>query len=388
MADTATKSPLMTRELAVFLVFVALAYLSLNLLFAALPLYVDRHGGDSGAAGLVNGVMLLCTVLAEPFVPRALAAVGYRILMAIGAALMGIPAIALVGTHALAPVLAVSAARGVGLGIVVVAATSLAAELGGPGRRGEAIGLYGLAALLPAMVGLPGGVWLAEHAGFGTLFLVTTAAATIASAAAFTLSAHRSAPAAGGHVLAVLRVRRVALQALIFTASTIGAGVLITFVPIITTGTAHPVAAAALLVDTATTALARLVAGRRSDRRGVGRMIQLSLLLVAGGAALVAFTGSPAAVLAGMAIFGVGFGALQNLTLISMFASVSQSQFGQVSAVWNMAFDAGMGLGATAFGYLAIATGYRIALLVIAGLLALALIPEALAERDEPSTPV
>jgi hypothetical protein len=46
-----------------------------------------------------------------------------------------------------------------------------------------------------------------------------------------------------------------------------------------------------------------------------------------------------------MALFGTGFGVAQNVTLALMFERVSSSGYGAVSTLWNLAYDAGIGLG-------------------------------------------
>ena len=74
-----------------------------------------------------------------------------------------------------------------------------------------------------------------------------------------------------------------------------------------------------------------------------------------------------------------------------MFERVSPTGYDMVSAVWNLAYDAGMGLGAAGFGVLAVQTGYSGAFLVVAIVLGIALIPAWrdpawLAPQAEPTT--
>ena len=63
--------------------------------------------------------------------------------------------------------------------------------------------------------------------------------------------------------------------------------------------------------------------------------------------------------LAALALFGFGFGATQNASMTLMLNRVAPSAYGTVSAIWNLAFDAGIGVGAFAFGVVAARTGYR-----------------------------
>ena len=63
--------------------------------------------------------------------------------------------------------------------------------------------------------------------------------------------------------------------------------------------------------------------------------------------------------MAGADLLGLGFGAAQNASLSLMFERVPVSGYNMVSAMYNLAYDAGMGLGAATFGVLAVRTGYR-----------------------------
>jgi predicted MFS family arabinose efflux permease len=71
-------------------------------------------------------------------------------------------------------------------------------------------------------------------------------------------------------------------------------------------------------------------------------------------------------VLAGAVLFGAGFGVAQNASLTLMYSRVAEPGYSMVSAVWNLAYDAGMGLGAAGFGLLAASTGYPAAFVATA----------------------
>jgi predicted MFS family arabinose efflux permease len=67
---------------------------------------------------------------------------------------------------------------------------------------------------------------------------------------------------------------------------------------------------------------------------------------------------SPLAVLTGALLFGAGFGAVQNASIAAMYNTVNITAFGAVTALWSVAYDAGLGLGAAGFGLLSSHTGY------------------------------
>jgi ribosomal protein S18 acetylase RimI-like enzyme len=74
-------------------------------------------------------------------------------------------------------------------------------------------------------------------------------------------------------------------------------------------------------------------------------------------------------------VFGIGFGVTQNATITLMYSRVPASGYGTVSALWNFAYDAGMGVGAVGFGAVAGLTGYPWAFALTAALMLTALAP-------------
>jgi predicted MFS family arabinose efflux permease len=106
-------------------------------------------------------------------------------------------------------------------------------------------------------------------------------------------------------------------------------------------------------------------------------------VLVAGvGMLCLVLTASSAAVVIGMVLFGAGFGVSQNASLALMFERVRPSGYSTVSALWNLAYDAGLGAGATGFGVLAAGTGYPMAFGLTAAVMLAALVP-AWRDRDQ-----
>jgi MFS family permease len=120
-----------------------------------------------------------------------------------------------------------------------------------------------------------------------------------------------------------------------------------------------------------------VAAGWFGDRHGSARLLVPSLLMAALGTAALARPDAPALLITGAALFGTGYGLGQNATLAVMFERAPRSAYDRVSALWNLAFDAGMGIGAVAFGFAVgdwgHATGFAVTSLVVLSALAPAL---------------
>ncbi|GAB2552080.1 MFS transporter [Kribbella endophytica] len=349
--------------------------LSMYLLTSVVPLYLAASGSGGIGAGLSTGAMMFAAVAVELVVPATLRRLGYRTTLAIGLVLLGAPSLLLILTSSLPLVLAVCVIRGAGLAIMVVGAVALVAELTPPGRRGEALGVYGVVVGLPAALGLPLGVYLTGVVGFETLF-VLAAVCSLMGLAVLPGGPDRATDDDEQHhvkVLGGLRGSGLLMPAGVFAAVTLAAGISVTFLPLASQN--HTLVAAALLVQAVAAPGARWLAGWFGDRIGPRRLLAPALVLAAVGAGALAFVGTPAAVLGGAACFGLGFGAAQNLTLAIMYDRSPRSRYGQVSALWNLAYDGGWGAGAILFGFVVAGIGYPTAFALTAAIVALAIVP-------------
>ncbi|MCI0690006.1 MAG: hypothetical protein L0Y54_22645, partial [Sporichthyaceae bacterium] len=146
--------------------------------------------------------------------------------------------------------------------------------------------------------------------------------------------------------------------ALVFAATTVAAGAVCTFLPAALPQGSAGLAVFALLGHSVAATAARWWAGRYGDRNGPAGLIRPAVVIAAAGMFALVLVGSPVAVMAGMVLFGAGFGMIQNASLADMFDRVDESGYGAASAVWSVAYDGGLGVGAVGFGVLATQIGY------------------------------
>ena len=368
------------------------------------PLWASRGGAGEFGAGSTTAAFMLTTVVTQLGMPWLLdRAGGYRWAFPVGSLVMGLPMPLFALTTALGPLVAISAVRGVGFGMVTVAGTALAARLVAKDQVGRATGFYGLAVGLPQIVILPGGVALALNIGFDTAFWLTgicgVLAAVLSSGIWFAdggrnRSALRGAdPVGRGPTDAQEALRGVGLMIalggplIIMLVVSSAASAVVTFLAI-------PLEQAAWLVSALLAAYAlTLVAGRWTAGVMYDRYRRTVLLLpgvvgtVTGMGLLTAglwINGGEAPgigvallVLGGTALFGLGFGAVQNETVTVMLGRAGPTGYGRASAVWNIGYDAGTGAGAIGLGLVIQLMGYGPAFAVVAVSLA-AVLPLAL----------
>jgi predicted MFS family arabinose efflux permease len=364
---------LVTRPLLVRFVSIVGASASFYLLLSTVPEYARAAGASAGTAGLTTTALTLSSVAAYLVAPRLIARYGYRPVLAVGLAALGAPALVLAAPSgigaSLAVIMTVCAVRGVGFAVTCVAGYALTVSLIPPQRRGEGLGLVGLVSGVPSVTCLPLGVWLVAHVGYRPVFVAggLAALAGLASVPWLPRPGRAAGPSTG--ILAALRTPALNRPALTFSAAAMAVGIIVTFLPLAMAKTSADVAALALLVQPATAIAGRWLAGRYGDRRGPAVLLAPGVLVAAAGLAALSLTAVPALVIAGAAVFGAGFGVTQNASLTIMYDRVPESGYSAVGAVWNLAYDGGMGVGAAGFGVLAAWTGYPAAFALTAAVL-------------------
>jgi len=363
----------------------ALGFTGYWLTLAALPVYAVRGGTSEVVAGSVTAAFLVVTIAVQAVVPALTARFGATKVLVAGLLVLGLPAPLYAVDDGLPWLLWISALRGVGFAILTVLGSVLAGRIVPPERRGEAVGLYGLSVAVPNLVAVPAGVALVLHGGAGVMAWL---AALPVLAVPFVPGLVRGArpdddevPAEGAARRAALRA--VAPSAVLFVVTLAGGG-LITYLPIERASGA--LASTALLVVGATGAAVRWPSGVLADRLGTRLLLPgallccvLGMLGVAGG-----LRAGDVLVLAGAAVFGVGFGAVQNLTLVAAFGRAGAGGATAAGAVWNAMFDAGTATGALGLGVVAAALGLPVTYVLVSGALLLVL-PAAVASTRRPA---
>ena len=272
---------LRTPGLPLVLAMTFLSFSGYAALLPVAPLWAVHGGAGSVGAGLVNGVLMLFTVLTQLVIPNALRRFGWSPVLVAGTLLLGLPSVAFALSDALLPVLALSAIRGLGFGVVTVTGSALVAELVPPARRGEAIGLYGLAIAAPQVLFVSAGPWLVENLGFGLIFALGMLPAIGVAPALIMGRRAGPVPATQGRAAYLRLLQPMAL----LLAVTLAGGALITFMAPMSDSAA--LSTLALLCMMLATAVTRWQAGRWSDAFGPHRFLgPLVLVSVVGMAAL------------------------------------------------------------------------------------------------------
>lgn len=358
------------------MVAVAAAFGSWSLLLPVVPLAVLSAGGSSALAGATTGIFMAATVVTQIFTPAALRKIGYTPVMTFAAFMLGVPAIGYIFSMEPAPVLLVSALRGIGFGALTVAESALIAELVPARFLGKASGMLGVFIGLSQMLFLPTGLALGAKFGYDLVYLIGAGIALIAALMCLRIprikAAAKAAPqplegAAAEPQAEVPTWKLVLIPALAVTSLSMTFGAVSSFLPaaVIELDPALGAALAGIILSlTGGSAMVfRYLSGVISDRRGIPgtTMIpaQISGFI---GVVLIAATiyqgWSVWLLVLGAIMFGGGFGMVQNEALLSMFFRLPRSRVSEASAMWNISYDAGTGLGSFILGIVVAALAY------------------------------
>ncbi|MGB3371056.1 MAG: MFS transporter [Rhodococcus sp. (in: high G+C Gram-positive bacteria)] len=356
-----SNSLLSIRGLPAAMAMGAAAFGGWGLLLPVVPLAVSLGGGSDALAGASTAVFMAATVLTQLFVPTLLVRFGHRLVLAAGCVFLGLPAVLFAVSVGAAPALTVSAVRGIGFGLLTVASAALVAELAPPDQLGRATGAQGIAVALAQMVTLPAGLVLFALSP-ASVFLIGAVVPLIGLIAiAFLPATHPVAPPARKAAETRSAAKQFVVPCLAIAAASASFGGLSSLLPIAEPGRESMIGVA-LAVVSGSMLVGRYVAGAVADRIGIGRALTPALVLVSAGVALFAFAvadSRPAVVfVVAAAVFGIGYGATQNDSLVMTFRVAGPERFSQASAAWNIGFDAGTGAGAMALGVIVGTVGY------------------------------
>ena len=351
------------------------AMTSFYLLLSVVPQYAISLGGGGLAAGLTTGALMFATVAAEIATPRFVATYGRRRALTASLVLLGLPTFALSASTTTVAVLAVCVVRGIGFAVIAVMGGSLVAALAPRERRGEALGLYGVVVGVPSVFALPLGVWLVGRVGYSAVFALAAITALAALAAVPGIPEGQLDEPSASSIFHGMRSRGLLRPSIVMAAAALAAGVVVTFVPLSLGERSAGLGAVALLVHSVSATAARWWAGRHGDRNVTTNLMIPGMVASAVGFLCLVFSGSAVAALLGTLVLGTGFGLAQSATQSQMFNAVDASGYDAVSAVWNIAYDGGLGVGGAGFGAVASQTGYAPAFALTGALMLVALLP-------------
>jgi MFS family permease len=256
---------------------------------------------------------------------------------------------------------------GVGDALLFTAAATWIVDLAPPGRRGQAIGLFGLAIWGGLAAGPIFGELLLRLGSYEAVWAFSAVMPLLGALVARGVPEVRPAPGAPDAARGPLVPRPVIPPGVALALANVGYGTMAGFVVLHLDDAGVGGGATAFTAFAAAVVLARLLAGRLPDVLGPRTTAIAAGAAETAGLGLLALAPSFPVALAGAIVMGCGFSLLfPSLALIAV-SRVGGERRGAALGAFTAFFDAGVGLGAPLAGAVAALAGYPAAFWLAAG---------------------
>ena len=390
---SAAQSPVVLRILPFALIIVC-GYLPVGIPLAALPLEVHgRLGFGALMVGIVIGVQSLVTLFTRPIAGMLCDRAGAKVAVLIGAGISivasatyfvsTIPALGPSG--ALSLLLAARVISGLAESLIMTGSLSWAIGTVGPQHTGKVMVWVGIGMYAAIAAGAPLGITLMKYQSAFGGFAAASVAMIVFSLLTVPAAAY-VAPVApqGGERLAFLKVvGRIFPSGMGLALATLGFGAIGAFAALDFQNRGWPGAGFVLASFGVAYIATRLAFGDWPDRFGGARVAAWSLLVEAGGLAMLWLAPMPALAFAGAILTGIGNALVFPSFGVEAVKRVPPASRGAALGAYVAFFDVGFGLGGPLNGFFAGALGYPSVFAVSALGAAIAIIATRRARRRD-----
>jgi MFS family permease len=328
--------------------------------FNLLPLYLQTLGARAGEIGTIMDMYSVAAILGQTVTGRLLDRGWRKSCLLLAASLLTGAAAGFTATTQLGwPLYLLRFLQGLGFALYMTSSLTLIADLAPPARRAEAVGVYGAGGLVAVAVGPALGEALLQARGFPAFFLATVlmAVSTLALAAMVSVPAAKPAP----------RSQRLGWTGwapflpVLLPGFQYGLANTIAFVflPPFARYVGLPRVGPFYIAYTGAAILVRFVAGGVADRIGRQQVILPALGAMAAGILLCSTLQASWLLVAIGVLNGVGQGFVMPAANALAFERAPTGRRGQAMALYTSANLVGATLGASGFGWLVQAFGYR-----------------------------
>jgi MFS family permease len=358
-----------------------LGFLAVGGVLPVLPRYVHGPiGAGDLAVGIVVGAFAFTAVIARPVGGRLADARGRRTVVVAGLLTCAAAGLLYMLPFGVPGLVFARLVLGVGDGWVFTAGATWIVDLAPENRRGQAIGMFGLAIWGGLSLGPILGQLILDQAGYDWVFAFAAITPLLGALVARGVADSPVVPAPRAHGEALVP-RAVVAPGFALALANVGYGTVSGFVVLHLAhrGVGH--GATVFTAFAASVVVTRLIAGRVPDTLGPLRAAAASGCAEALGLAMLAAAHSLPVALAGGIVMGWGFSLLfPSLALVAM-QTIPEQRRGAALGIFTAFFDLGFGLGAPMAGAVAALAGYPAAFWMSSAAAAAGVLTVALAVR-------
>lgn len=357
----APTAPLKTYSYQFWLVCLSsfLFFGSFNMLIPELPGMLTQMGGAE-YKGLLIALFTLTAGISRPFSGKLTDTVGRVPVMVIGSLVCVVCSLLYPLIHTVAALLALRLLHGFSTGFKPTGTAAFLADLIPADRRGEAMGLMGIAGNLGMAAGPAAGAWLAKWSGLNAMFFCSAGAALLSVLVMARMKETLPPSQRQAFRPALLRVRSHEIiepsvfgPALVALLTVLPYGVILTLIPDLSDHLKFESRGTFFIVFTIASLLVRFSAGRVSDRYGRVPVLKFSSALLAVAMVLIALARTQAALVGAGVVFGVAAGMSSPTVYAWAIDWAHDARRGRAVATLYLALEIGIGVGALLAGWLA-----------------------------------
>jgi len=355
MEKTVEKEKLFSKNFILTSLSTFTLFSSFYFLLITLPIYIQKIGGTESEIGLIIGVFTISAVLLRPFIGKEVDRRGRKIILISGIVIFLISMILYDYTKNVTSLLLLRVLHGIGWGAATTAATTLIADIAPPKRRGEAMGVFGMASNVAMAIGPALSMILLLKYDFSILFSISAGIALIALLLALPISetmvVHPKTPLFSREALFP--------SALMFIIS-LTYGSIVSFLSLFAQkqGIANP--GVFFTVFAVTLILVRSLAGKLSDIKGRNFVIIPGMVIIAAGLGVLSTASALGSFLAAAFLYGLGFGLVHPSLMALLVDRVSEAGRGAAMGTFTAAFDLGIGTGSILLGLVLQYYGFQV----------------------------
>jgi MFS family permease len=336
--------PLYTRNLFILLSSITIFFSSFYLLFPILPLFVEHIGGTQGEVGIVVGIFTLSSVLFRPIAGKIADSSGRKSVLLLGALIFLISPFFYLSAHTITSLLLVRIFHGLGIAAFATAAIAMIADISPPHRRGEAFGVFGMAAALALSVSPAVSTWLLEAYSFREVFLLEAFMACIALLlGALVRETHETIKNDVKE-----SIKGAILPSVMILLCTVTYGSIVAFLPFFARDI--PRYGFFYTAYALSSILIRIPIGRVSDKVGRGTIIIPGMITLIVSLLLLSKSSSLLLLICSGFLYGVGFNSVYPVLTALLVDRVPEEVRARSLSLFTASFDLGVAMGSFIFG--------------------------------------
>lgn len=329
---------------------------SFNLIIPELPAYLRSMGGEQ-YLGWIIALFSVSAAFSRPLSGKLTDRIGRIPIIIFGVSISIICGVLYTLVAGVVGFFIIRFLHGVSAGFAPIGNTSLLTDIIPKEKRGEAMGIVGIATSLGMAVGPPVGSLIATHYSYEVMFWVSSGSASVSLLVI--LGIEETLKNKVPFEVGMLKIKKdevidrdVLAPAVVMLLTIFCFGLLLTIVPDYSEFLGMENKGIFFTYLLATSLLVRIFSGRASDRYGRTVLLKIGVALQLTAMLTIGLTTSTAAFLSAGAVFGLGAGILSP-TLFAWTADLAQEhQRGKAMSTLFLALEIGVFFGALTSGYL------------------------------------